>query len=70
MLENRDCSFPIQLLVEDRLGQAMEGRLAILHPARPNFLDDGTEHRITLPQMIDRLSHDLLVYHKIALWGE
>jgi hypothetical protein len=59
-VEDRHGGIAIELLVEDRFRQAMKGRLAKLHLAGADLLDDGRQHRVRLLQMIDCLPHRVL----------
>src|ERR1022692_895430 len=56
-LENRYRSLPIQLLIDDGLGQAMKLRRTVFDAARPHALNDATHHRIRFLQVIDSFPH-------------
>ena len=52
-LEDGGRRFSIQLLVEDRFGEVVEGRLAKLHFARTDAVDDGSQNGVGFLQMVD-----------------
>ena len=54
----------IELLVDDRLRQTAKLRRTILHTARPDAFNDGTQDRVGLLKVNNSLSHDLYIYHK------
>ena len=69
-LEDRGSRLAIQLLINNRLGNARKIRRTKLHSTRPNSLDNRTQNWIGFLEMIHGFSHGLYVYHKVALKGE
>src|ERR1039458_5353903 len=62
--EDRHRRLAVQLLVDNRLGQAAKLRQPKLHAARPHPLNNGTQDRIALFQMVYSLSHALALPQK------
>src|SRR5580704_5012707 len=52
-LEDGYGGFPIQLLIDNGLGQTMKYRLAKFHAAGPDALDDRSQDRVGFLKVID-----------------
>ncbi len=65
-IENGYRRFAVQLLVDNRFGQAAELGQSKLHAAWPHALDDGAQYGVRLFEVVHSLSHDLdlYIYHK------
>ena len=57
----------VQLLVDDRFGQAVELGRRKLHAARPNALDDRPHDGVDFLRWVTALRMGIYIYHRIAL---